>query len=729
MNLHPEEFIRMNKQVPNAERLIAENDKLKTLSEADAKQQWAHFELDVNKVHHALGAMVDLGVRYVRTDFAWNFLQFQTKDGTIWNDTALQQFASYLKLLQDYHLEPICILYRPPQWVEKLSRTDFKERERYWMLFAQYCAKIAHSLGSYITYYQLWNEPNNKFAHANALDALIMEFYAQLMASGQLTLKNINPHAIAMINIMVNNDGDWVKHLSYYTQFITACDKDNIVKIYGIDHYPATWTANADYLNWSPVDMAVKLLQDLALESKSTAVVETGYSTTKSVVTWWGFHTEEDQENWILESINAMNEVIYKHNNRENPQKVAFLNWYECYNMTEDEKPLARDLEYPVRILEYHFGIHNANTSRKYGYDALKRTINFNARNLSAACTAGQKPGVFCRGTDGYLRYYDGNSGAWQSGFTQAGRLSGDLHACYNAYRQHPEVFFRGSNGYLNHYYYDKGWRRSEPSYFKMPVTGQAGQMKGTLSVVLDEVNRHPEVFLKVNDGYLYRFHVTAPYTAQASWVCENVSQQLGGRVRGSIAAFFNGNAACKHTEVFFKGEDSHLHYLYFDGTQWRWGGEWFYEAGEVLGDIAAVYNPALNSPEVFFRNGWGILSHYAIHNGQWTANPALGLHTLKLPVLGQIAAVYNPAQQHTEALYKGGDGRLHCLYFANNAWHDDGASFQQGGLVEGGIAAHCTTESGQTVVHVLYRDRENNVRWHQKQNDTWQEKARVAVD
>ena len=698
INIHPEEFIKMKYNNcwvnPIASSVYLEdiNTNMNT-----------KFRLEKSLVKKILEIVVDLGARCVRTDFAWNFLKM--RDG--WNNSAFDCFTEYLALLKEYNLEIICILYRPPTWLWK------KDRVAYLTEFKEYAYEISKRYGDRIAYYQLWNEPNNFINDKLCMITPRFQFYCDLIYHGYLGIQTNDSvsqaHACA-INIMTNNDIIWEGNLEQY--FVWLNEHAHTIGVIGIDHYPGTWSNPLirPWEDWYPLDAAISKANGKgSCAGKDIAIMETGYASGGSN------HHEKGQEEWINLSLNVAYKKAFECNSDPNKvNKVILFNWYEL--LDGDVNPID------VFGFEHNFGIlaHDPSFNtirRKQGYDSLKRTIGFNTQNISAIFstkTRGRE--FFCRTTQGKLANYvldeNGQISKPIYGFPQAGIGKGDISCVFNESNKLVGLFAKGSDGHLHYYYSDQkhGWNWGGEWFFYT-------QVYGTIAAVYNVKKEHPEVFFKGSDGYLH-----FGYLNNGAWAHDNTSFiDKGGKVLGSIAAFYNYNENHKHPEVFFKGENGFLHYCYVENGTWQWGGEWFYQVGEVLGDIAAIYNPTQRNPEVFFKGGKdedGKLRHFYIDKAQWTLDSQFPNEK----PLGEISAIYNPSSSHSDIFFMGSNGHLRHIYFETGKWMVDEKSFIEAPLIEGGISAlWIEGQRGELgIIEVIYRSRGNKAVHFYKEQNKW---------
>jgi hypothetical protein len=248
INLHPEEFIEMEVVKEEKSHWVFPKGDYLELIDTNTK-----FRVNEALANDKLDAIIDLGARYVRTDFAWNYVQpVQLKhDGEIvWNESAFSAFKKYLELLDSYHLGLICILFRSPKWINDLKVAQ-KESD-IWSAFKVYSKEVATRFGKHIKHFQLWNEPNNFITDPNA--GYNCNYYARLMLSGDEGIRECNIDHVCSMNIMANNDTGWQDHLQQYFRIMKS-DPNHTISIIGIDHYPGTWSLGIDcWHDWLPLD-------------------------------------------------------------------------------------------------------------------------------------------------------------------------------------------------------------------------------------------------------------------------------------------------------------------------------------------------------------------------------------------------------------------------------------------------------------------------------------------
>ena len=296
----------------------------------------------------AFSKVVALGASMVRTDFGWS--DIEPEEGKF----SFDFFDKYVHEANRNQLSLICILSGPPSWAKKIwreNKTKFLEK------YAIYCRKVAERYAEKITYFQIWNEPNNWIVSPLSPRPSNSEF-AKIIIAGDKELRNVlGKSYMGAINIMCNNDiiGGWVHNLKDIYKHMGKQDRNHNVKIIGIDHYPSTWT-NTLPLDWSPLDSLIELIDDNVDRLFSVcqiAIMETGYST-------WGLF--RDQDRWVNTALPILKDKISRYNRYE--KRILFCNWYELLDSGENFPPF-----------EGYFGILDPNGYAKPAFGSLAYQI------------------------------------------------------------------------------------------------------------------------------------------------------------------------------------------------------------------------------------------------------------------------------------------------------------------------------------------------------------------
>ncbi len=274
----------------------------------------------------------ELGGRMVRTDFPWKLIEPEKGEYS----TKVMRFCrDYVEMAAEHGIEVICILYQTPDWAKREGSAD---PEKFYESYKQYCKKVAMEMGGKVRHFQLWNEPNNIFSFLNKdkdLFALYLDFPRMFHIAETGLDEALTPLGVAWessLNFLINfvteaefaktgidlvtgtlvnvlkaieglrlfkmtdeqqaafkkaiarfealenlfaNSFSWKRAVRYFLDANDAVNKNNRISIYGLDHYPGTWTAR-DYDDWSCLADTAAMI---AGKGKKLAVAETGFTT------------------------------------------------------------------------------------------------------------------------------------------------------------------------------------------------------------------------------------------------------------------------------------------------------------------------------------------------------------------------------------------------------------------------------------------------------------------
>lgn len=301
----------------------------------------ADYAAALKEAKNAFAVIHNLGATMVRTDFPWKVLQ--PDDGVEGNldkpfsEKALKFCRDYVEAAEAAELSVLCVLYQVPDWAKKIGA---QYPESFYYLFKQYSKRVALKVGDKVTHYQIWNEPNNVLSFLNAGKdsfALHLDFprlfneaengffeaglrnwvshinlpvnvltEADVIATlfeGGLSVFNVAVNAalgfaelilpkdqidqvkaaIAEINrsgTNLKNCFSWSRCLTNYLEENHRINPSNHLNVFGLDHYPGTWTARP-YDDWSVLQTAQDILSThtFGQPTKDLAVAETGFTT------------------------------------------------------------------------------------------------------------------------------------------------------------------------------------------------------------------------------------------------------------------------------------------------------------------------------------------------------------------------------------------------------------------------------------------------------------------
>lgn len=305
------------------------------LDDDDPKPSKEKLDAALVVADKAFAAIRDLGGTFVRTDFPWKLVQPEQPDstGTKFNKLVIEFCRSYVEAAGKHGIEVICILYQTPTWAKTVCERD---PNAFYLYYKDYCKTIAKAMEGKVRYYQLWNEPNNIFTFLNGakdqfatkinfplmfhiaetglheagypwetmLNFLVnavteLEAFTSVIDATFGTLVNVltgirdvaaflgilDENLSRTLNQAVNDLGamenlyansfSWKRAINYYVDMNHVVNPNNRINIYGIDHYPGTWSPR-QYEDWSPLNDTATII---SRHGKSLAVLETGFTT------------------------------------------------------------------------------------------------------------------------------------------------------------------------------------------------------------------------------------------------------------------------------------------------------------------------------------------------------------------------------------------------------------------------------------------------------------------
>ncbi|MGE0868075.1 MAG: family 1 glycosylhydrolase [Kofleriaceae bacterium] len=298
-----------------------------------------------------LKLIAELGAKYVRTDIWWYVIE--PSKGT-YNEAALDYYRWFVEEAGRNGLGVVAILSGAPDWANDLYNQN--QRQAFTKAFGAYSEKVAAKIGDLITYYQLWNEPNNFLDLPNGeTDIQLFREAKAGVVRGRTTIGAQQPFRTA-VNVLVDgHDGywyDWEGDIRYYMNNGAR----DVIDIITIDHYPGTWSVG----DWGGniLDRLFSLGKE---QGKAVAVFEMGYSTTKCTLP---LNTEDGQVRWVKEQLPRMRAKLY------NPSvtkgvKFELVNWFKIEDRNTQN----------CFDIEDNFGVVRTNRSKKPGFDVLRAEI------------------------------------------------------------------------------------------------------------------------------------------------------------------------------------------------------------------------------------------------------------------------------------------------------------------------------------------------------------------
>lgn len=303
---------------------------------------------DVDTARRAFDMIVDLGCRFIRTDFSWMGFEL---DRDVWNEDYIGWISDLTDAALEKGLQVQALLSSPPDWAVALYGSD---RDQFLDEYTEYCAEVARRFKDRIYYYQIWNEAENPE------DFIPQGEEWRLFPAGRKGLELEDGDFESIVNI-----GGGIGWEPYLDDWLGKAGDS--IDIIGLDTYPGTHHPGP-YDNVSDLKTLLNKTTDPldACYGKKVMIEETGFSTYKSG------HTQVEQREWINDALSAFRDVIDKHNSKY-PNKFLSCCWYEL---------LDADTSGPGDV-ELRFGILETDWTPKLGYSDLRAQIAAYGRDTS----------------------------------------------------------------------------------------------------------------------------------------------------------------------------------------------------------------------------------------------------------------------------------------------------------------------------------------------------------
>ncbi|MGE0547660.1 MAG: family 1 glycosylhydrolase [Kofleriaceae bacterium] len=298
-----------------------------------------------------LKLIAELGAKYVRTDVWWYVIE--PSRGS-YNEAALDYYRWFVEEAGRNGLGVVAILSGAPEWANDLYKQN--RREEFTKAFGGYSEKVSAKIGDLITYWQLWNEPNNFLDLPNGeTDIKLFREGKAGVDRGRAAIGAQQPYRTA-VNVLVDgHDGywyDWEGDIRYYMNNGAR----DVIDIISIDHYPGTWSVG----DWG--GNIVDRLFDLGKEQgKSVAIFELGYSTTRCTLP---LNTEDGQVRWVKEQMPRLRSKLYSPGVTKGV-KFELVNWFKI----EDRN------SHNCFDIEDNFGVVRTDRSKKPAFETLRAEI------------------------------------------------------------------------------------------------------------------------------------------------------------------------------------------------------------------------------------------------------------------------------------------------------------------------------------------------------------------
>lgn len=355
----------------------------------------------------ALEHLQELGVRYVRVDLRWSFLE--PVAGQV-SPEAIAWYRHFLGRLVRAGIQIYGILYNPPAWACELAVRDLPAFHEAWRAYCRLCAL---EFGDLVNVWQVWNEPNNYVSHLKD-DFNLFHTRAFSLGGWKVTLPvavnwpalvglfriarhELGSDAMIVYNVIANVSDftpltfpGWTEWDHFTDQFLDRAS--DYVDAIALDHYPDTWVPGVGPLNWDPLDAIAKKVHDprTAWHGKTVLIGEFGYSSCPNVdlikrPTRIRFfpedHSDETMHDWYAAVLPHLSDRLapekWPHN------KLHLANVYELYDAHPGEIFAGQHAD--VIGIEYHFGMMRYTGDPKPAFHLMRDHLRGDASPASAA--------------------------------------------------------------------------------------------------------------------------------------------------------------------------------------------------------------------------------------------------------------------------------------------------------------------------------------------------------
>ena len=305
--------------------------------------------------------MKELGVKIVRVDFSWWYIQRDSPTQWDW-----MRCDAIVALAKKYDIQILALLGTSPKWANG-GHPQGKETG-YWFCpcsigysYSRYVIELVDRYAHYIKHYEVWNEPNSKGFWSNSkidgddasgymamlkqtfeiiktFDASLQVVSAGLVDFGFKRVKNWFPIGTSLVNQLgyihdMYSQGlkDYCDIFAIHPYFGDTNPKDK--RWYMSNGLPARW-------NWEDGMKAVRKVMELNGDTKPIWVTETGWQTNSKV-------SEQKQSDYL--------KLIYE-------TKLPYIQavfWYELFDT--GDKPT-----------DWTYGIVKSNGQPKLAYNTYR---------------------------------------------------------------------------------------------------------------------------------------------------------------------------------------------------------------------------------------------------------------------------------------------------------------------------------------------------------------------
>lgn len=276
--------------------------------------EWFHYE-EYEHVERAIKQLKSLGITHLRTGFSW--ADYHRPGGADWYDWLIPKLGSNFNLLP-------CFLYTPPS-IGIVPKTSSPPKDPY--MFGYFVGQMIERYDKYLTYVELWNEPNNMSEYDFTLDQSWNIFVTMIKDAAE---KAHGHGKKVLLGGMSPVDPNWMELMRDYGVL-------EIVDAVGIHGFPNVFDTH--WSGWEQEIERTKNILESTEKSPELWITEVGYST-------WQYN-ERQQLKEFLDVLQAPVERAY---------------WYSLSDLG-DHHPTVDGYHLDER--EYYFGLYHKNGNPK----------------------------------------------------------------------------------------------------------------------------------------------------------------------------------------------------------------------------------------------------------------------------------------------------------------------------------------------------------------------------
>jgi hypothetical protein len=300
-----------------------------------------------------LSGMVALGIKWVRFDIEWGFVQYSSPDNYDWS-----RYDKIVDGLNKYGLKALPILTYSPEWARVPGCRGGSHcppaKPNTFAVFAE--AAVNRYKGKGIHYWEIWNEPNSYDFWATKADC---KAYTELLKVTYPVMKNADSRAFVITGGMAPIS---TTDVNVSPHDFLDCIYNNGGKNYfdAVGHHPYTFPVSPLDNNtnaWYRMSNTAQSLRDI--------MIRNGDSKKKMWLTEYGAPTGGPDSNWFVTEENQARIVtdvmaVYK-----TLDWVGPIFWYTYI-----------DSGFEPTSNENFFGLVRFDKSRKPAFDALRNIIS-----------------------------------------------------------------------------------------------------------------------------------------------------------------------------------------------------------------------------------------------------------------------------------------------------------------------------------------------------------------